>query len=221
MYIKEQYMMYRLAYSLMKNEGYDMMYVNDQADEIWLEKYEHRISKVIRLIHKEFDWKNHLKADITQVFQRIKAMRRYFVGKSVELHNVYIAPHTPVDDWEDLKKPLQLNEKNSPKMKVFYITQEHLIDELNRFFRSIEANVTFNLEAPSELEAEHDVQAYKRQLIQMNKEKQEAVKDVFSFGKPFFTYLIMALNIVAFILFEVNGASTNIEHLIQFGAKFN
>src|SRR5699024_11029840 len=107
--------------------------INNDRQEIWLEKYEKNTSKVIRILHQGFDWKNHLKKDIGQVFQQTKAMKQLLVGKTIQIYNVYIASHAPVDDWEILKKPLQLNEKNTPKMKIYYITKSNSNEELSRF----------------------------------------------------------------------------------------
>src|SRR5690625_1688275 len=121
MYINEQYQLYRLAYSLITVNNYDILHFNHNKEEIWLEKYENKKSKVIRLIHKGYDWKNHLKADIAQVFQKTKAMKKVLFGKKVEIHNVYVSSHTPIDEWEMLKKPIQLNERNSPEMHVYYL----------------------------------------------------------------------------------------------------
>lgn len=59
MYVNEQYQLYQLAYSLVTVNDYDILHFNNNKGEIWLEKYENKKSKVIRLIHKGYDWKNH------------------------------------------------------------------------------------------------------------------------------------------------------------------
>ena len=83
MYITEQYHLYRLAYELVTNDDYEVLYLNDQTNELWLEKYDRKTSKVIRLIHRGFDWKNQLKADITNVFQRMRSLKQYFKNNHV------------------------------------------------------------------------------------------------------------------------------------------
>src|SRR5699024_12297831 len=51
-------------------------YMKDDGKEIWLEKTEKNKSNVIRLQQGGFDWKNHLKRDIAQVFQITKNMKK-------------------------------------------------------------------------------------------------------------------------------------------------
>src|SRR5690625_7609521 len=111
MYLSEQYTMNDIANKLVFQEGFEILHINEN-EEIWLEKYEQRVSKVVRLTHKGFDWKNYLKSDIAQVFQKVKAMDRLLYGKKVEIYNIYISSHTLIDDCGVLKKQLNFREKN-------------------------------------------------------------------------------------------------------------
>src|SRR5699024_3698031 len=77
--------------------------------------------------------KNHLKKDIAQVFQKTKALKRYLSRKSVEVNNIYITKHAPVDDWETLKKPMLLKEKRNPiRMNVYYLDEDSFQEEEKR-----------------------------------------------------------------------------------------
>lgn len=51
--------------------------------------------------------------------------------------------------------------------------------------------------------------------------KVNETKNILSFGKPFFTYVLLAVNILMFILLEAAGGSENMENLIRFGANIN
>jgi rhomboid protease GluP len=75
MYLDEQYKLYHIAYHLVTENNFDILHINEKADEIWLEKYENKISKIVRFVHKGFDWKNHLKRDIAQVFQKSQSIK--------------------------------------------------------------------------------------------------------------------------------------------------
>lgn len=218
MYLYEQYTMYKLAYSLVENDHYEIIHKNEE--EIWLEKYEKKKSEVVRLVHKSFHWKNHLKRDIAAVFQKTKAMKRFLLGKTVEIHNVYIAGDTPVDDdWEILKKPLQLNEKNPMQMNVYYITDDVSYAEKKRFRESIGSSgaVADN----EEMDIEEQVDFYKSYLHDRYQKRKKEEKEVFSRGRPLFTYILLVLNILIFVMLELNGSSTNTKTLIEYGAKYN
>lgn len=221
MYLTEEYTMYKIAHHLVTEEAYEILHMNTETEELWLEKHENKISKVIRLYHKGFDWKNHLKTDIARVFQRTKAMEKMLLGKTIEVFNIYISSHTPVDDWEDLKRPLQLNEKNPIRMKVFYFTEDNFYEEFGRLQENIDLTLFNQNETSSEYEIELTVKQIQTELSAIIYKKQKEREQVFSFGKPFITYLLIAINVLMFIFLEIKGGSTDTNLLIKYGAKYN
>ncbi|MUK87123.1 rhomboid family intramembrane serine protease [Ornithinibacillus sp. L9] len=221
MYVHERFILHKLANQLTENDRFEVLHIDTNLEEIWLSKYENKTSTVVRIIHKEFDWKNHLKTDIATVFQKAKAMKRLLRG-NIEIHNLYIATHSPVDDWEMLKKPMQLKDRKKIKMNVYYVTENNTTDELKRLHSSL--NNTFSLnpqEFPSDIEMEQYIDYYKVQLKQALQKRRNEVTDVYSYGKPFFAYVLLAINIIMFLFLEINGESTSTDTLIKYGAKFN
>lgn len=219
MYLDEQFSMYQLAHHLVTKHQFEVLYINNKEEEIWLEQNVKRNSNVIRLIHKGFDWKNHLRNDIAITFQRCKALSKVITGKFITIHNVYFSSHPPVDDWEFLKKPMQLKEKNATKMNVYYITNENTQEEKSRLLSSLEMDST--LEGKSSEEKETAVLIYKKALEDALFAKKKEVDNLFFYGKPFLTYLLLAINIILFIWLEVRGGSEDIHNLIASGAKYN
>src|SRR5690625_2366094 len=222
MYLNEQYLLYRIAYTLVKNEGYNIFYINNETEEIWLEKYSNKSSKVIRLLHKGFDWKNHLGHDIKNVYQKVNQIKRFFVGKKIVIHNIYISTHVPVDEWEIFKKPIKMNKRKDTIMYVYYFAEDTPFhEEMSRFKDNTGiSTIDFSNEMIESKKAEY-VKYYKYQLKNIFQKERKKFSDVLSFGKPFFTYALMIINVILFFLLEVNGGSTNIETLIRFGAKYN
>lgn len=220
MNIDDQYKMYRLAHDLVINEDFKVLHINNKEEELWLEKFENRTSKVIRLICKGFDWKNYLKTDITKVFQKTKAMERFLFGKFIEIHNVYVSSYTPIDDWESLKKPMKLNERNPPKMNIYYVTENNVNEEINRLQNNIETPIKAIANIEDLTNAKNSINYYKTSLIHSLHESRNEVKNILSYGKPFLTYVLLALNVLMFFIVELNGGSTT-ENLIAFGAKYN
>ncbi|MFB4166473.1 rhomboid family intramembrane serine protease [Virgibacillus sp. JSM 102003] len=221
MYLSEQYTFYKLAHSLVAKDDFEILHINESGQEIWLEKYENKTSYVVRLLHRGFDWKNHLKKDIRTVFQKAKAMKHFFLGKHIEIHNVYISTHSPVDDWNILKKPMQLNEKNPLKMKVYYLSEAEKAAEQSRLQDAIGSSSVTISDDDSELDMEEQVEYYKSQLDTTLKNKKNEAESLFSNGKPFLTYFLLGINILVFLLLELNGGSKSTETLIEFGAKYN
>ncbi|RLL48075.1 rhomboid family intramembrane serine protease [Oceanobacillus piezotolerans] len=221
MYVNEQYYLYKIAYQLVTEMEFDILHIDSNNHEIWLEKYEDKLSKVVRLIHKGFDWKNHLKKDVAIVFQKTRNLKRFIRGKEIELHNIYVSTYPPVDDWELLKRPMKLKDKAKINMRVYYFDSNSNHEELERFQQ--QAGVKINLDgiALSTYEQEKVTGDYKQFLIEKLTYRRNEVENIFTFGKPFFTYLIIALNIFMFIWLEVSGGSTQIDTLIDLGAKYN
>ncbi|GAB3795520.1 rhomboid family intramembrane serine protease [Virgibacillus kimchii] len=222
MYLNEQYSMYKLAYHLTANHHFYVLHINEKAEEIWLEKYENKKSIVIRLLHRGFDWKNHLKKDIAQVFQRTKAMKRVLTAKHIEIHNVYVSNYPPVDDWESLKKPMQLKEKNPLKMKVYYLSYNDRSEETARLLKEVDASdLPQEKEQEDMVDKEKKVDEYKHYLKSEVDRKQRETEEVFSYGKPFYTYILLITNMIIFFIMEAAGNSQSVETLIEFGAKYN
>lgn len=214
MHSDERFTMYRLAYRLVAEGGFDILHIDSGKEEIWLEKLEKKTSKVVRLIHKGFDWRNHLNRDIADVFRKAQAMRKNLLGKHIELYNVYASAYAPVDDWEMLKKPMQLNEKKLLRMRVYYMSQEDLDEEADRLQKDLELAELPRTE-------EDDLETYQKLLNETMLQKRKETERVFSNGKPFFTYILIAINVLLFIMLEMNGGSTDIQTLIEMGAKYN
>jgi len=221
MELTEQYIMYQLAYQFVKEDKYEMLHINPKSNEVWLEKQTRNVSKVIRMVHRGFDWKNHLKTDIASVFQRIKAMRRHFIGKNIEVYNVYVTEHEPVDSWETLKKPMLMKDKKPVKMNVFYVTDDNREEEQSRLLKQMDSSIYMEQDFPSRVEQEQSLHQYKYQLAHILKNKNDNIERVFNYGKPRITYGLILINIFIFLMLEFNGGSTNIETLITFGAKYN
>lgn len=221
MEISEQYCMYRLAYYFVMEEKYDMLHINNDRNEVWLEKRHKKNTNIIRFIPRGFNWKNHLKNDIARVFQRVKMMKGMFTGQNVSIYNIYVTDTEPVDDWETLKKPMILKEKKPVKMNVFYLTEENFLDEENRLFQKIHANPISEQPLPDEATQKKDVIFYKTILNDIVQENRQEIKDTLTFGKLHITYLMIFLNLIMFTMLELQGGSMQSDVLIQFGAKYN
>ena len=211
MYLTEQYYMYRLAFYFVSEQNYEMLYINNERDEVWLEKDSRKGTNIVRFIHHGFDWKNHLKSDIASVFQRVKMMKDIFTGKNINIYNIYVTEHEPVDDWESLKKTMVLKDKKPLHMNIFYMAgdEDNLKSEESRLFHKIDVTPIPAQSLPDEGIQEKESNYYKAVLNQMLKKKSDAFREVFTYGKPRLTYLFILVNFLIFIILELNGGSTN------------
>ncbi|HZG72151.1 MAG TPA: rhomboid family intramembrane serine protease, partial [Chondromyces sp.] len=124
-----------------------------------------------------------------------------------------------VDDYESLlRHPFTHPETKKTKVKTVLLTTEQLdqsLEELGRVF-----GVSLNWHLKEEYE-ENEVLSEQHFALTEAARKREQEKRFFNFGKPFFTYIFIAIQVIMFVLLELRGGSTNSETLIRFGAKFN
>lgn len=221
--ISEQYCMYRLAHYFVTEEKYDVLHINNDRNEVWLEKRNKKNTNIIRFIPHGFNWKNHLKNDIAKVFQRVKLMKGMFTGQNVAIYNIYVTDTEPVDDWETLKKPMMLKEKQPLQMNVFYLTEENFSEERNRLFQKIYAEPMSESEQafPDEAVQEKDTSYYKAALNRLVQNKRKEVEETLTFGKLRMTYLTIFVSLIMFVILEIQGGSNQPEVLVQYGAKYN
>jgi rhomboid protease GluP len=221
MHINEQYTLYSLAHRFVKDYKYNVLYINEQLSEVWLEKKDQKKSRVIRFIQRGFDWKNHLKKDVAGVFQRAKNLKQHLSSKNVEIFNIYVTTYQPIDSWEELKKPMRLKEKNPMWMYLYYLDESDYVDEYVRLQEDIGMSEDLeDLQIPDEGKKQK-IHYYKTSLKNVLKQQQEKVESIFTYGKPVFTYILIAISLVLFLLLELNGGSSDIQTLIDYGAKYN
>lgn len=220
MYLSEQYYLYYFTDHLIRNENYKVFHFNIKKNEVWLMKKKWRETKIIRLIQKGFDWRNHLKNDIASIFKRVQSLQRHIGSRNIEIYNVYISDIEPVDDWQSLRQPLHLKSRYPLKMNVFYITPENRDREEEKLLNKIDAKTEFQYVQPT-TNLENAILQYKYKLQQAIYNRNKQVQQVFSYGKPVVTYILLYINIIMFFFLELFGGSTNTETLVLFGAKFN
>ena len=213
---KQESLMYDLSTYLVNEKNYNVLYMNIKDNEIWLTKEIDKTENIIRIINKRLDWKNRLKSDMATVFQRARSMKKSYAHKVINITNIYITDLEPVDDWETLLKPLKLEDKFIYNMSVFYITNNNITEEINRLNKNIQADYTEPVNVSGEI-----IKEQKKTLINNVNKQRKDIEEIFSYGKPFLTFLLIAINIFLFILLEVRGGSTDVPTLIELGAKYN
>lgn len=214
-HLEQEYIQYAVAHHLVTEQQYEIMHIDIVNHELWLKKAANkRDIYLIRLVAREFHWKNHLKNDLLHVFNRLEYA---FKRKQVTIYNIYVATHSPVDSLDGLKRPIHSKNRRMT-MHLFYLdvfTENEEMDRLNKTLNISSVrlqNETDKLKTTQQLK-------YRLQALLNNKIKHE--KNVFSFGKPIFTYILIAMNVIMFLFMELNGGTTDTVNLIKFGAKYN
>ncbi|WP_194841324.1 rhomboid family intramembrane serine protease [Salinibacillus xinjiangensis] len=223
MYIYDEYYFWSIAHQLLVKHEFNLLQVNEQNQEVWLEKSMQKKSVVIRLYLRSFDWANHVKQDLATVMQRVSNIQKALKHKDITVHNVYVAENGPVDDWESLKKPHKLKDKKNILVQSYYLEESVRNSELNRLFDTLNLtgpNMSVDEKDPEE--TANQVHRLKHQMMKYHHQKKKEIESLFTYGKPRFTYFLLAVNIIMFYLLSTTpGGSTDTKNLINWGAKFN
>ncbi|WP_186575785.1 rhomboid family intramembrane serine protease [Aquibacillus kalidii] len=221
MYLNENYFYNRLAYQLIHDHHFEIIYINSMQTEMVLEKKIKGSSHVVRLMHRQFDWRNHLQLDVDQTVMKLSKLKQFILGNGVHVHNIYIAEKPPVDEWESIKKTIELKNRKFTKLSTYYADELDRKAEINRFFDYIGLDFKPIDYPDNELEMERLTHYLKTMVAGEFQKKQNETESLFRNGKPRLTYFILIANIILFVWMELNGGTNSATTLIQYGAKYN
>ncbi len=220
MSFKEEYIYWSFINQLITKKGYRFISASNDHQEIWLENQSSRVDPLIRIKREDLDWSNNMKRDRNLVLHNAEKIRKFLTRKELTVKSIYVSQYAPVDDYSDIIGSYsdEGHKKISSETMIFQTeTMEESLAELERF-------LGFPLEAVNrdyESIGEDEINHLKEDALAVSYEKQKQDEQIFSYGKPIFTYLLMAIQVFVFILLEMRGGSTNTETLIEFGAKYN
>nr|WP_289036709.1 rhomboid family intramembrane serine protease [uncultured Allobacillus sp.] len=222
MYITEQYTLLKTVEYLVNQEQFNLIQIMPNQKEYVLEKTEKGSTHIVTLSHQTFDWARQLERDIQEktksIFRQnpLRGRRNYF------FHFIYVSDLLPVDHWEPLLKDRQLKNNKRLHSSVYLFSEQYVQEEFNRFLSRMgkETSTLFD-EYPTIEEQESYTHYIEQQLLSTYRQQQREIKETFHFGKPRWTFLLIAVNVFIFMYMESIGSSTNTEDLIDFGAKYN
>ncbi|UOQ93737.1 rhomboid family intramembrane serine protease [Halobacillus shinanisalinarum] len=218
MFVKQEYFLWKLAHDLVNQQGFEMLHVNVDNSEIWLERDKRGKVQVIRLFHGQFNWRNELIRDLERIKLQMKQNKRLFRGKRLSLYCLYISEYPPVDEWEEMN---QSELTNHEQTTIHYLDDVHKMERVKALYEELGMRVPdLSLEI-DEQEAEGQVHYLKQLIATSQCEKKRESEALFTFGKPMLTYVLLALNILAYLFIEYKGSTTSITTLIEYGAKYN
>jgi rhomboid protease GluP len=214
---REQWLFWRLARFFMQKFGYRLVHINDMENELWLESPGHKQIQLIRIALCSLDWSNWLKRDIEQAGEQAERMRQHLFRRDLRMLNMYVSEFPPVDDYEwVIHRPAAFG-NGKTKVETLIIAKGTVQDA----FMRLEALFS-QIPVPENAEGdEAETRLIKESVLRQAREQEERERALFGYGKPFFTYVFMAVQIFMFFLLEINGGSLNVDTLIRFGAKYN
>lgn len=217
--------MWTVANKLIKDQDFSLLNIREQSNigpelpVLHLFKNVRRNYIYIRLVPANYGWPNHLNQDLEETKKYIANLQKRMFGLKIKFLNLYIYQNTPSNEIEELiKRESYYSEKN---LEVFtgYVdleteqvgSPENTYTELNitkepfiYYFSNTETN---------------NVEQLIAEMSRIEVNRQDEVKKTFNYGKPYFTYALIVINSILFILMTFAGGSQNSEVLLDFGAK--
>lgn len=216
---REDYLFWRLAHYLVSDREFRIIKLSNNQNEVWLEKFENKHLQLIRLFRHDLDWGNWLQKDMELAAANGERIRQRFTKRNINMLNVYVSMYPPVDDYEfRISKPFVEPNRNKTAVSTLIFDQYFSEEKLSNFNRII--NGSFSITLKDEYD-EGEVIAVKQATFAVANNRAKSEAELFQYGKPFFTYIFIAIQVIVFLLLEINGGSTNTSTLLRFGAKFN
>jgi len=215
----EEYLFWRVAEFLIDEKGYRILQLSKGQEELWLEKREDRHAQVVRLLRYNIDWSNWLQRDIELTADNGDRIRRQLGKGDLRLLNLYFSAYPPVDDYEfRLEQPYQSPNNSKVTVATMLVDRSNTASSITRIQKQLGVNIELDL---ADEYSEHQIEALKKHALSTAVNRAKAEQSIFNYGKPFFSYLFIAIQIIVFLNMEFAGGSTNTSTLIKFGAKFN
>jgi rhomboid protease GluP len=218
LFIKQEYYLWKLTYDLVVAQDFQVLNLNTERGEVWLEKEYEWQTHVIRLTHKQMNWRNELRRDLEKTYRQLTQNKKLFRGGKVQLHSFYISEYPPVEEWKDV---MELISSTKLPVHVYYLDDENKKENIAQFYGFFQMEDPFIDLEVGETEMEAMLPYIKHQLVKQQQEQRKRVMSIFDYGKPRVTYFLLALNIIIFLYIEWMGESTSVLTLIEYGAKYN
>lgn len=216
---KENYIFWRLADFFISKQDYRLIQMKADDKELWLENIANKNSQIIRLVRHDLDWSNWMQRDIETTAELGERFRKRYVKGELQIINLYVTPFPPVDDYQyRIEKAFQIPGNEKTYVTTILIVSDQLEQSLGQLTDLLGGSIDFTLQQEFD---EIDIQSMKQSILAQTAMRAKKERAMFENGKPLFTYVILAIQIVVFLLMEVKGSSTSSSTLIQFGAKIN
>lgn len=219
MSFRESYLLWKITYELINRGAYRFIVEAANGQEVWLEKLKGPGPDLIHLNQYKVDWSNWVNQHNQHSIHQAKAFHKKIYRKNISVLNIYITPFSPVDDGLNFPPDwYHPNEDQGLSWYTLILDEQHQDENLKIIEDLTGCELTDLL---IELPDEKDVLQYHELVNQASLYQRKTEQQVFQNGKPIFTYLFIAIQIIMFGWMETVGSSKDSITLLEFGAKFN
>lgn len=183
---------------------------------MWLANPKKKNLPLVRLLRYDIDWGNWLYRDIRDCCAQAEDLCKQIRRLAPRVLNIYVSAYAPVDDYEIyLDEPMHINGGKTELHSVL-IEGENPDPGISKLRQFTEGRLAI---APETMGG--DPYALQRMVFAAEAQREEEERQLFDAGRPFFTYVFLAVQIAVFIIMSLTGGTQNTQNLIRFGAKYN
>ncbi len=207
--LTNHYLFWKIVHHLVEGKQYRLIHQSDEHGEVWLENTAVKQAGIVRVRLKDLDFFRWMERDMELVLQNGENLRKSLRKSKLNIKTIYVSTYPPVDDGMDT-------------VSRGTVTVTPLVVESARYKETLSNDPVLcegDWELPEEIE-DRDVEWMRGLALTSARRRIQAEQSLFQKGKPFFTYLFIAIQVVMFAILELNGGSHNTETLIRFGAKY-
>jgi len=216
----QDYLYWKVIQELQSKGGYRILQLSKSTNEVWLETTQKNKPRILRILRHDLDWSNWMQRDMEITAGRLEQLRKRLYARKLDALTIYITTYPPVDDWKfRLEHPLHAGTKGLTTLHTILIDSENKragLEEVSKF-----VHTEFEIEDQLIHMGPESIEKLKLDVITEANKRISNEKQVFQNGKPFFTYILIAIQLIMFAILELNGGSTNTATLLKYGAKEN
>ena len=201
---QDELIMKMLHYFITK-KNYNPIILHGIKNEIWLENMDAKY-RVVRIISNHIHNNEQLDFDIFKTKKISKQIKNKTLTLNLDILNIYV----------DLGDNVKLDDVNNSHMKYLKINE---MKDFKKYKDILEIYPSID----SEVKTLEGMDLFMKLTSDITKKtEKDAIENekIFSMKTPVITYLLIAINVIVFLLMYILGnGSTNIETLVKFGAN--
>src|SRR5690554_6243970 len=140
--------------------------------------------------------------DMAKVLAIGERIRKDMLKRELNVLNIYVSQFPPVDDYEfRINKPIVHPQSKKTEVKTILVDRaraDEKIIEIEELF-SRPKQITRNIPVEPSYE---EVEDLRRLTLKTAVDRTKEEKAIFKAGKPFFTYLFIAIQLIVFAVME-------------------
>ena len=198
----------KLFHYFITKKNYTPIVIRGVDNEIWLENSKEEFN-IVRIVTKEIYNNEQYEFDIFKIRNIISQIKKKTFNPFVKVLTIYIGQGVNFDEK---------NIDNTSKYKFVLINNEEDLyknEIIKKYYKDMKKNMIFDEEGYQL------IGKMASDISQKNIEDNERYNNMFKQKRPIITYILIAINIIVFILMYIIGnGSEDTDTLIKFGADY-